>query len=59
MDFHGQLLLDGKVSETTTGAKSFFLKLVDPFFTKDGGGASLPIQITGERTDLDIGLDLF
>ena len=59
MNFHGQLLLDGKVSETTTGAKAFFLKLVDPFFTKDGGGASLPIQITGERTDLNIGLDLF
>jgi hypothetical protein len=59
MDFHGQLLLDVKVSQTTTGAKAFFLKLVDPFFAKDCGGASLPVQITGERTDLKIGLDLF
>jgi hypothetical protein len=59
IDFHGHLLLDAKISQTTTGAKSFVLRLFDPFFNKDGGGASLPIKITGERKNLDFGLDLF
>ena len=59
LNFHGRLLLDAKISQATTGAKSLFLRLFDPFFTKDGGGgASLPIQITGERSDPDFGLDL-
>jgi hypothetical protein len=59
IDFQGRLLLDAKVSQTTTGARSFFLKLFDPFFTKDdGGGTSLPIQITGDRSNPDFGLDL-
>ena len=58
LGFHGRLLLDAKVSQTTTGARSFFLKLFDPFFTKDGSGASLPIRITGERSKPNFGLDL-
>jgi hypothetical protein len=59
IDFHGRLLLDAKVSQTTTGARSFFLKLFDPFFAKDGAGASLPVRITGERSQPSLGLDLF
>jgi hypothetical protein len=58
LDFHGNLLLDGKLSEMTTGAKSFFLKLADPFFKKSGGGTSLPIKITGSRSHPSFGLDL-
>ena len=42
---HGQLLLDAKLSETTTGFKSILLKAVDPFFRKEGKTV-LPIKIT-------------
>lgn len=58
LDFHGHLLLDAKLSKTTTGAKSFFLKGFDPFFKKSGGGSSLPIKITGTRLKPEFGLDL-
>lgn len=58
LDFHGHLLLDAKLSKTTTGAKSFFLKGFDPFFRKSGGGSSLPIKITGTRSKPSFGLDL-
>lgn len=58
MDFHGHLIIDAKLSQTTTGAKSFVLKLFDPFFKKDGGGSSIPIKITGNRTHPNYGLDL-
>lgn len=39
-------------------AKSFLLKLADPFFKKRGAGASLPIKITGSRSHTSFGLDL-
>ena len=38
-----------KLSQTTTGAKSFFLKAVDPFFKAKNGGTELPIKITGPK----------
>ncbi|MGH9831318.1 MAG: hypothetical protein ACREDR_49575, partial [Blastocatellia bacterium] len=44
LDFRGHLLMKAKLSETQTGAKSFFMKVIDPFFKgKDGMGTSLPI----------------
>lgn len=58
VDFRGHLLLDAKLSQTTTGAKSFFLKGIDPFFRKKGGGSSLPIKITGTKDHPAFGLDL-
>lgn len=58
IDFHGHLLLDAKVSQTVTGAKSILLKVFDPFFKRDGGGSSIPIQITGNRWHPKFGLDL-
>ena len=58
LDFHGHLLMDAKISQATTGAKSFLLKIFDPFFGKDGGGSSIPIQVTGTRSDPDFGLDI-
>jgi hypothetical protein len=58
LDFHGNLLLDGKLSQMTSGAKSFFLKLADPFFKKSGGGTSLPIKITGTGLHPSFALDL-
>jgi hypothetical protein len=49
LDFNGHLRLQAKLSQTVTGAKSFFLKAFDPFFKKDDSGAVVPITITGTR----------
>jgi hypothetical protein len=58
IDFHGTAKLDAKLSQTTTGFKSFLLKAVDPFFKKDGAGAALPIKVVGTRDDPKFGLEL-
>jgi hypothetical protein len=58
LDFKGSLKLNAKLSQTTTGAKSFFLKAVDPFFSKNGAGTDLPIKITGTKDHPSFGLDL-
>jgi hypothetical protein len=57
LDFHGKLRMQAKISQTTTGAKSFVLKAVDPFFRKNGQ-TELPIKITGQRDHPSFGLDL-
>jgi hypothetical protein len=57
LDFHGHLKLDAKLSQATTGVKSLFLKVVNPFFEKDGAGTDLPIKITGTKDHPDYGLD--
>ena len=56
LEFHGKLLLDAKLSETTTGFTSILLKPVDPFFRKEGQTV-LPIKITGTRDKPSFGLD--
>ncbi len=57
LDFHGKLRLDARLSQLTSGAKSFFLKPFDPFFRKQGK-TELPIKITGTRSAPSFGLDL-
>jgi hypothetical protein len=56
-DFHGTARLDAKVSQMVTGWKSILLKPVDPFFSKNGAGTEVPIEITGTRSDPHFGLD--
>jgi len=56
LDFHGKLRMQAKLSQTMTGAKSFFLKAFDPFFRKNGQ-TELPIKITGTREHPSFGLD--
>lgn len=56
-DFHGTARLDAKVSEMVTGWKSLLLKPVDPFFSKNGAGTEVPIQVTGTRSAPHFGLD--
>lgn len=56
--FRGHLLLDAKLSQTTTGAKSVFLKVLDPFFKGKNSGTDLPIKITGTKDKPSFGLDL-
>jgi hypothetical protein len=59
LDFNGHLRLQAKLSQTVTGKKSFFLKAVDPFFSKDGAGTLLPITITGKRDAPTLGVTAF
>lgn len=56
-DFHGTARLDAKVSQMVTGWKSLLLKPVDPFFSKNGAGTEVPIQVTGTRSEPHFGLD--
>ncbi len=58
IDFHGTARMDAKVSQMTTGFKSFLLKAVDPFFQKKHAGAVLPIKIEGTRESPKFGLEL-
>lgn len=56
LNFQGKLRLKAKLSQTTTGFKSFFLKAVDPFFKGEDAGTVLPIKITGKREKPSFGL---
>lgn len=57
LDFHGNLAMQAKLSQTTTGAKSFFLKALDPFFKGKNAGTVLAIKITGTKDNPAFGLD--
>ncbi len=57
LDLRGKLRMQAKLSQTTTGAKSFFLKAIDPFFAGKGAGTVLPIKITGTKDNPSFGLD--
>jgi len=57
LNFKGTLFLDVKVSQTVTGFKSVLLKIVDPFFKREGGGSAIPIKISGQRDKPSFGLD--
>ena len=58
LDFHGALRLRAKVSQTTTGIKSFLLKAVDPLFERHGAGTVLPLNITGTRDHPSFKVDI-
>lgn len=59
LGFTGQLRLQARVSQTTTGIKSVLLKIIDPFFRKHGAGAVLPIRVGGTVAQPEFGLNLF
>ena len=61
IDFKGQLRLDAKVSETTSGFKALLLKAIDPLFARKSKGKTqsvLPIHISGTRKQPKFGLDV-
>jgi AsmA-like C-terminal region len=58
LDFRGTATMEAKLSEMTTGVKSFLLKALDPIFRTNKAGARIPIHITGTRDHPSIGLDL-
>jgi VCBS repeat-containing protein len=59
IDMRGKLRMQAKLSQTVTGVKSFFLKAIDPFFSKNGAGAELPITITGTEDKPVMGVTVF
>jgi hypothetical protein len=58
LDLHGKLTMQAKLSQTTTGFKSFLLKFADPLFSKGAKGTVLPIKISGSVQHPHYGLDL-
>jgi hypothetical protein len=58
IDLRGQMRVDTKISNTTTGAKAFLLKMMDPFFKKKKKGEVLPVKISGTYERPTFGLDL-
>jgi hypothetical protein len=59
LDMQGHLRTQAKLSQMVTGAKSFFLKAMDPFFSKNGAGTELPITITGTEENPVLGVTVF
>jgi hypothetical protein len=49
VDMRGKMRMLATVSQATKGAKSIFLKILDPFYKKKekGAGAEVPIRMTG------------
>jgi hypothetical protein len=58
LDFKGKVRLQATVSQLATGFKSIVLKIVDPFFRKNGAGAEIPIKVEGSREKPKFGLDV-
>ena len=58
IDLHGLMRVDTKISKTTTGMKSFFLKVMDPLFKKKKKGEIVPVHISGTYEHPQFGLDL-
>jgi hypothetical protein len=59
LDLTGHLRLQAKLSQTMTGATSFFLKGFDPLFKKGSAGTVIPIRITGTRDKPTFGITVF
>ena len=57
LDFRGTLAMQAKLSQTTSGAKSFLLKAFDPLFKDKDAGSRLPIKISGTKEHPVFGLD--
>jgi hypothetical protein len=59
LDFNGELRMEAKLSQLVSGKKSFFLKAIDPFFSKHGAGTFLPISISGTRDSPTLEFSIF
>jgi len=57
IDFHGTMKMEAKFSQSTSGIKSLFAKVLDPFFNKKRGSV-VPVVVTGTYHDPHFGLDL-
>jgi hypothetical protein len=50
IDLRGILHIQAKLSDATTGIKSFLIKALNPFLKNDHPGAEVPMRITGTGT---------
>ena len=57
LDFQGDLRLQAKVSQITSGIKSLLLKPIDRLFARDGAGTVVPLKITGTRAEPSFQVD--
>ena len=57
LDFHGNLKLQAKVSQTLTGWKHWLAMPLDPIFEKNGAGTFLRIEIVGSAKNPKFGRD--
>ncbi|HEY4356597.1 MAG TPA: hypothetical protein VGN16_12670 [Acidobacteriaceae bacterium] len=55
-EMKGHVRTDAKASQMVTGWKSWLLKPVDHFLSKDGAGLQLPISVSGTQGDVHFGL---
>jgi len=57
IDFHGTVKMAAKVSQSTSGVKSAFATMLDPFFDKKHGSV-VPVEIDGTFHSPHFGIDL-
>jgi hypothetical protein len=57
LDFKGMAIVDAKLSQMTTGWRSFLLRAVDPLFRRKGQTV-IPLTIGGTVDDPKFGLDI-
>jgi AsmA-like protein len=58
IDLHGNMRVATRISKTSTGMKSFVLKVMDPIFRKRKKGEVVPVHIEGTYEKPEFGLDL-
>ncbi len=58
-DFHGKLLTEASLSQMVDSPwASLLLKAISPFFRKKGGGAEIPVSISGTESEPKFGIDV-
>ncbi len=58
-DFHGKVQTDVALSQMVDSKwLSALLKVASPFFSKKGGGAEIPVRISGTKSEPKFGLDV-
>jgi hypothetical protein len=58
-DFRGKVLTDASLSHMVDSPwTSLLLKAVSPFFRRKGGGAEIPVSISGTKSEPKFGLDV-
>jgi hypothetical protein len=58
-DFDGKVLTDASLSQMVDSPwASLLLKAISPFFKKKGGGAEIPVSISGTKSEPKFGLDV-
>ena len=58
IDLHGNMRVATRISKTSTGMKSFALKVLDPLFRKKKKGEVVPVHVEGTYEKPEFGLDI-